>query len=1133
MRKVLIFMSTIYFCGNVFGSTINQITFSGTDLIIKGHDLEKVTSISISSSNKEINKEFEVENATSDQVLAHPVDESILEGKDHLLVLASTDGEMEYPITLSQKKDSISVFKIKKDSARKEIKTPISNNKIILEDKGEVNFVPGNDSSNYDYNYSIYANPTGDLAIKGSDRDLFTIDSLGNVEIAGTLKIKGKSVGNQIPFSPSIVPDNMVTKSNNFSSANKVVISAGTSKELGETSYSVPMNICPKGQILKSDGVNFVCSLESSQEDQLGPVYTNNKSIFSPSSINRAQQINNVIIDPSNNISGVVNFTASGDVTIATSTFKVTGGNVGIGTASPSVKLDVIGASNSGIRLKQGGQVSNSAGPFSNGMIFEDSASNKAIGIGYGVGDLFDIIAFNGSAYNTVFTINGTGDAVISGSLKVGAYTLPSAAGASGTVLTSIGGGNVAWNPVAGGTVNGPGTTVVGNIASWNNTTGTLLADGGKSVANLVSNSGTSTAGFVATFADGTGKVIQNGTNLEANLVSNSGTSTSTNLASFNGATGKVIQDSGISSSNVMTMSSPAVTGGNVLSSVIGTKSATESTVSISNLVTMSSPATIVNGLVLSAATDKTTKSTAYSVPSTACTNGQIWKADSSGNMLCSAANAGDVVGPVLSTTNAVPRYSDTTGKVLLNSGVLISGTNDVSGISTLSTSGLATLQILSVPTNASITGSLSTGGAASLNSLAVTNAATVGGTLGVAGALTVNNGNVANQFSFPLTRGTNTQVLTTDGAGGTNWTNNPQGDVTGQGISITDNITVYADATGKVIKDSTLPVANVIRNSSNFAAANRMVTSAGVNHTVTQTPYTVPTVNGTNGFVLTTDGVGGTSWSAPTGNVNGAASSTVGAPAIFADTSGKLLAGTVPYSIPTSNGAVGQMLIMQSVGVVGWATPATGTGDVNGPGSSVSGNLASFNGTNGKVIQDSGVVAANVVSNSGASTDNAVARFDLATGKLIQSSVVSIDDSGNMTGVSSFTSNGTFNVTGNLTVTGNGSFSGPLTAQSYTNTSDRNLKKDITPMTGAADLVDQLVPVKFRWKTGDGKMVFGLIAQDVEKVIPEVVSISKGNIRSYDVGQVLAITLQALKETREEMRKLQEKIKKLEQKNP
>jgi len=49
--------------------------------------------------------------------------------------------------------------------------------------------------------------------------------------------------------------------------------------------------------------------------------------------------------------------------------------------------------------------------------------------------------------------------------------------------------------------------------------------------------------------------------------------------------------------------------------------------------------------------------------------------------------------------------------------------------------------------------------------------------------------------------------------------------------------------------------------------------------------------------------------------------------------------------------------------------TDGAGTGDVTGPASSTSGNLPSFNGTTGKILQDSGVAAANVVTLAGSQT--------------------------------------------------------------------------------------------------------------------------------------------------------------------
>ncbi|NTG00122.1 hypothetical protein G6L30_08310 [Agrobacterium rhizogenes] len=52
--------------------------------------------------------------------------------------------------------------------------------------------------------------------------------------------------------------------------------------------------------------------------------------------------------------------------------------------------------------------------------------------------------------------------------------------------LTSAGlyyqAGNITFGPIGAGTITGPGTTSVGNVATWGNTSGTSLQDGGKSL---------------------------------------------------------------------------------------------------------------------------------------------------------------------------------------------------------------------------------------------------------------------------------------------------------------------------------------------------------------------------------------------------------------------------------------------------------------------------------------------------------------------------------------------------------------------------------------------------------------------------------------------------------------------------
>ncbi len=52
---------------------------------------------------------------------------------------------------------------------------------------------------------------------------------------------------------------------------------------------------------------------------------------------------------------------------------------------------------------------------------------------------------------------------------------------------------------------------------------------------------------------------------------------------------------------------------------------------------------------------------------------------------------------------------------------------------------------------------------------------------------------------------------------------------------------------------------------------------------------------------------------------------------------------------------------------------------------------------------------------------------------------------------------------------------------------SDARLKENITPMEAVADRVARLKPVSFTWRNGSGETQYGLIAQDVERVLPEL----------------------------------------------
>ena len=69
----------------------------------------------------------------------------------------------------------------------------------------------------------------------------------------------------------------------------------------------------------------------------------------------------------------------------------------------------------------------------------------------------------------------------------------------------------------------------------------------------------------------------------------------------------------------------------------------------------------------------------------------------------------------------------------------------------------------------------------------------------------------------------------------------------------------------------------------------------------------------------------------------------------------------------------------------------------------------------------------------------------------------------------------------------------GTVQATSFNATSDARLKDNITPVNNSLLKINQLQGVNFTWKKEDSTSLnAGLIAQDIEKVIPEVVFYTK-----------------------------------------
>ena len=122
-------------------------------------------------------------------------------------------------------------------------------------------------------------------------------------------------------------------------------------------------------------------------------------------------------------------------------------------------------------------------------------------------------------------------------------------------------------------------------------------------------------------------------------------------------------------------------------------------------------------------------------------------------------------------------------------------------------------------------------------------------------------------------------------------------------------------------------------------------------------------------------------------------------------------------------------------------------------------------------------------------------------------------------------------NGTWRVQATGSGcSINGALTATgNVTAYSDARLKTNVKTIDNALDIVDQLRGVSFDWKES-GKHSIGVIAQEVEEVLPELVLDTKSidaetkeetEVKTVDYGKMVGVLINAIKELRAEVEEL------------
>ncbi|MCK9272849.1 tail fiber domain-containing protein [Candidatus Gracilibacteria bacterium] len=114
----------------------------------------------------------------------------------------------------------------------------------------------------------------------------------------------------------------------------------------------------------------------------------------------------------------------------------------------------------------------------------------------------------------------------------------------------------------------------------------------------------------------------------------------------------------------------------------------------------------------------------------------------------------------------------------------------------------------------------------------------------------------------------------------------------------------------------------------------------------------------------------------------------------------------------------------------------------------------------------------------------------------------------------------------------------GTARGTSWTNISDQRYKKNITPINNSLDKVLKLNGVTFDWRADEfgnknfpeGKQV-GFIAQEVEKVVPEVVTTDGEGYKGVEYANITALLVNAIKEQQKQIEELKSEIRELKSK--
>jgi hypothetical protein len=100
------------------------------------------------------------------------------------------------------------------------------------------------------------------------------------------------------------------------------------------------------------------------------------------------------------------------------------------------------------------------------------------------------------------------------------------------------------------------------------------------------------------------------------------------------------------------------------------------------------------------------------------------------------------------------------------------------------------------------------------------------------------------------------------------------------------------------------------------------------------------------------------------------------------------------------------------------------------------------------------------------------------------------------------------------------------VTASTFTTSSDARLKSNVETLNNAVELVSSLRGVSY---DKDGRRQIGVIAQEIETHLPEVVETGVDGFKSVAYGNVVGLLIEAIKEQQQTIKELTTRLEKLE----